>query len=497
MSGGEDVVVVGSGFGGAIAAKRFAEAGHRVTVLELGEDWRDLGKAQQSQDPRYLFRLLRNYPPEPLRTQPKLIVTQGMGYGGGSLVYSGIHLRAPAQAFEGWPAGWTRARLDPYYARVEARLGVATMADTFEFGRPKWFAEGARRAGLPPARPNPLAMAGCTRCGWCVPLCGFGKKVTMQHTYLLDAERTGRLTVRVRRKVAYVARAGDRYRVFAWRTDGVAQDYHRVAGAGLPLERYDADRVVIAGGAIESPALLERSLAGPVPDGARPLRPFSARRLGRELDGTGDFVQGGFVPARVDGFKGAVMMAHVDLGDYVLEDLHGVPVGVTVSLGARLPGLTKSWGRAYKESFRGYGQHMLAIGVVGRQGPGTARTMTVRDDGGNAAIGDRPYAPAPGALEAARAIITALGGQVAVTPWELTGAAFTVHPTGGCAMGDGPEDVVRASDLGVRENPGLHVIDGSVLPGNPLRNPSHTIAAVAERALDVILGAQRPDAWPG
>jgi choline dehydrogenase-like flavoprotein len=39
------------------------------------------------------------------------------------------------------------------------------------------------------------------------------------------------------------------------------------------------------------------------------------------------------------------------------------------------------------------------------------------------------------------------------------------------------------------------VIDGSVLPGNPMRNPSHTIAAVAERALDVILGG-KPDAWP-
>jgi cholesterol oxidase len=493
----KEVIVVGSGFGGAIAAKRFAEAGHRVTVLELGEDWRDLGKAEQSQDPRYLFRLLRSYPHEPLRGHPRLLVTQGMGYGGGSLVYSGIHLRAPARAFEGWPGGFTRARLDPYYARVEARLGVAPMADALEFPRPRAFAEGARWAGLPPPAPNPLAMAGCTRCGWCVPLCGLGKKVTMQHTYLRDAERTGRLTVRVRRKVAYVTRAGGRYRVWAWRTDGVERDYHRVAGADLPLERRDADVVVIAGGAIESPALLLRSLAGPVPEGSQPLRALPARRLGRELDGTGDFVQGGFVPQRVDGFKGSVMMTHIDLGDYVLEDIHGVPVGAAVTLGARLPAVGKGWGRAYKESFAGYGQHMLAIGVVGKQGPGTERTMTVRDDRGNAAIGDRAYAPAPGALEAARSIITALGGQVAVTPWELAGAAFTVHPTGGCAMGDSPDDVVRASDLGVRENPGLYVIDGSVLPGNPLRNPSSTIAAVAERALDVILGVHRPDAWPG
>lgn len=490
----KEVIVVGSGFGGAVAAKRFAEAGHRVTVLELGEDWRDLRKAQQSQDPRYLFRLLRNYPHEPLRTKPKLLVTQGMGYGGGSLVYSGIHLRAPRQAFEGWPAGWTREHLDPYYARVEARLAVATMADTFEFGRPKAFAEGARRAGLPPARPNPLAMAGCSRCGWCIPLCPFGRKVTMQHTYLADAERTGRLAVRVHRKAAYVVRAGDRYRVWAWRTDGVAKEYHRVSDG--PLEHLDADIVVIAGGAVESPVLLQRSLAIDPPKGTRRIHAFAIRRLGREMDGTGDFVQGGFVPGRVDGFKGAVMMSHVDLGDYVLEDLHGVPVGAAVTLGARLPTLSKSWGRAYKESFHDYGRHLLAIGIVGKQGAGTERTMSVRDDGGNAAISGLAYTPAPGALEAARSILVALGGQVAQTPWELERAAFTVHPTGGCAMGDAPDDVVRATDLQVSENPGLYVIDGSVLPGNPLRNPSNTIAAVAERALDVILGAQRPEAWP-
>jgi cholesterol oxidase len=107
----------------------------------------------------------------------------------------------------------------------------------------------------------------------------------------------------------------------------------------------------------------------------------------------------------------------------------------------------------------------------------------VRDDGGNAIVGGRAYQPAAGSLDAARSIITALGGQVAVTPWELAGAAFTVHPTGGCAMGDGPDAVVRASDLQVRENPGLHVIDGSVMPANTGVNPSLMITALAERAM--------------
>jgi choline dehydrogenase-like flavoprotein len=308
----------------------------------------------------------------------------------------------------------------------------------------------------------------------------------MQHSYLADAAKTGRLRVVPHRKAAYVEVANNRYRVAAWRTDGVSRDYHRVASG--PLETHDADIVVVAGGAIESPVLLQRS--------RERLRAFPTARLGKQLDGTGDFVQGGFVPQRVDGFKGSVMMTHIDLGDYILEDIHGVPVGAAVTLGARAPHLTKDWGSAYKASFRDYGRHMLAIAVVGKQAPGTERTITVTDKAGNAEVGGKAYHPAPGSLEAARSIIKSLGGQVAVTPWELEGLAFTVHPTGGCAMGDHPDAVTRTRDLQVVNNPGLYVIDGSVLPGNPLRNPSHTIAAVAERALDVILGVHQPNAWP-
>jgi hypothetical protein len=238
--------------------------------------------------------------------------------------------------------------------------------------------------------------------------------------------------------------------------------------------------------------LLERSLAADAGKGSERLRAFPTQRLGKGLDGTGDFVQGGFVPQRVDGYKGAVMMTHIDLGDYVLEDIHGIPAGAAVTLGARPPGIAKPWGRAFTAAYAGYGEHMLGIAIVGKQAPGTEHTITVSDDAGNAVLGGRPYGPAPGALEAARSIIEKLGGQPLATPWEQAGAGFTVHPTGGCAMGE----VVRAHDLQLHDNPGLHVIDGSVLPGNPLRNPSHTIAAVAERALDVILGARGAEDWP-
>ncbi len=489
------VIVIGSGFGGSIAAKRFTEAGHTVELLEMGEDW-SKQRALQTADPAFLFRLLRDYPHDYLLTKPRLLVAQGMGLGGGSLVYSAIHLRAPGIAFDGWPAGYTRAHLDPYYARVEARLGVSPLAGAADFPRSRVFAQAAAAAGLPPPVPNPLALSGCTACGWCVPICAFGKKTTMAHTYLADAARTGKLTVRTRRKAAYIARHGNRYRVACWKTDHVERDYHLVNDGALV--QVEGDKVVVACGAIESPVLLERSIHADLPKGWEPLRPFSARRLGRGIDGTGDFLQGGFVPQQVDGYKGAVMMMHVDLGEYVLEDVHGIPVGATVMLETRPKGVSKPWGAAYKERFRDYGRHMLGVAIIGRQGNGTAGNITVRDQGGVAITSGDAYHPAPGSIEAARSLITGLGGELADSPWELSKTAFTVHPVGGCAMGDDTDAdaIVSAADLGVRENPGLHVIDGSVLPGTALRNPSHTISAVAERAMDVILSVHPRDRWP-
>ncbi|MBA2544688.1 MAG: GMC family oxidoreductase, partial [Deltaproteobacteria bacterium] len=382
-------------------------------------------------------------------------------------------------------------QLDPFYARVEQRLGVAALPDAMEFDRVKVFAEGARKANLPPPAPLPLALQpSCTRCGWCVPICAFGKKTTMAHTYLADAQRTGRLGILSNRKAAYIARIGTRYRVWFWRTDSVERDYHRVATG--PIDARDADIVVVAAGAIESPVLLERSLSAELPAGVERLRDVPTRFLGKGLDGTGDFVQGGFVSQRVDGFKGSVMMSHIDLGDFVLEDIHAIPIAAAVTLGAQAAGVTKNWGSAYKASFRDYGRHLLAIAIVGKQG--TDRTIVVTDDNGNARVGGTAYQPAPGSLDAARSIITALGGQPIRTAWETDRRVFTVHPTGGCAMADGGDAVVRARDLQVQNNPGLYVIDGSVLPSSPLRNPAHTIAAIAERALDVILGGS--GAWP-
>ncbi len=485
-------IVIGSGFGGAISAKRLTEAGHDVTILEMGEDWSDPAKLEQNQDTKYLLRMIRDYPADYFLDMKNtdMVMTQGMGVGGGSLVYAGVHLRAPDSVFNTWPTGYSRASLDPFYDRVEARLGVTKPTDAFDYKKTQVMAQGALAAGLPAPEAAPLAVASdCTRCGWCVPICKFGKKNTMAHTYIADAQATGRLTIITHAKVDYVAKKNGNYAAVFWKTDGVDDNYHLVnSGAQYVVE---ADGLVISAGAIESPCILERSLEKSLPSGYSRINNFNTAKLGKEIDGTGDIAGGGFVPQTVETFKGQIIMSAIDMGDYVIEDLHGIPAGASVKYEAamHLDGEWRTWGLAYKQKWKDYGQHMLGMAAIGKSPSGAV--TSVNSVNGNAKLSGGSFLPPVGSTEAMESIITSLGGDVAKTPWDRFGMSFSAHPVGGCAM----EHVVDSWNMQVMNNPDLYVIDGSVLPGSPFRNPSNTIAAIAEKAMDVILEVPGAPAW--
>jgi len=83
---------------------------------------------------------------------------------------------------------------------------------------------------------------------------------------------------------------------------------------------------------------------------------------------------------------------------------------------------------------------------------------------------------------------TAMGGNVAMNPlWRLFRIPVTVHSLGGCPMADTREAGVTDANGEVYEYPGLFVLDGSILPNATGVNPAHTIAAVAERNIEVAI----------
>jgi cholesterol oxidase len=125
-----DAIVIGSGFGGAVAACRLVQAGFRVCLLERGRrfDSADFPNVDATDglvpDPRRVAwwgdRGIWD-----LRRAGDVDVGQAAGYGGGSLIYANVHLRPPEDVFaRGWPAGYSRLALDPYYDLVAHMLGV-------------------------------------------------------------------------------------------------------------------------------------------------------------------------------------------------------------------------------------------------------------------------------------------------------------------------------------------------------------------------------------
>src|SRR5688572_19181200 len=132
-----DALVIGSGFGGAVAACRLAQAGRRVGILERGRrytlgsfprDWSNPLNGWLYQHDQGLFDV---------RPINEMTIVQGAAYGGGSHIYANVHLRMPSDGFaHGWPRGYDRASLDPYYDLAAWMLDLNTVSDDQPFGVP-------------------------------------------------------------------------------------------------------------------------------------------------------------------------------------------------------------------------------------------------------------------------------------------------------------------------------------------------------------------------
>lgn len=489
-----DVCIVGSGFGGAICAYHLARAGKRVVILERGERWRDQD-LQVDLDPKQLLRITHQF----LGTGISVLVGQGVG--GGSLVYSGASLRAPSFVFDReesgrriWPQGLSRRSLDPWYRRVERGLGVHQLGWEEVAKRGSGWARRMNRLGY---RVDPMRQATtrCLHCGFCNTGCRFGRKNHLPFNYLLGAEEAG-AEIRPLREAVAIQPADGGYRVLHGPTDRSSLVRPQAPPLGS-AEELHADQVVVAGGTIGSAGLLLRS---------RPWLPNLSPHLGRHLSGNGDFALAALLPerrrlpgrGRMEHHKGVAM----DTVCYEWLESHGFIVITQHQLAAAtlVNGDTKGrwWGLEKKRLMEEYGDHLVGLAVIGVDGsPGRVETVADPSDeaGATPAFGvaniDFPLDRETRRLyENAREIVGGavrkMGGTLLDVDLNLhpgyESMSFSAHPLGTARMADSPADGV-VDDLGrVHGHPGLHVIDGSIIPTALGVNPSLTIAAVAERA---------------
>jgi enediyne biosynthesis protein E9 len=255
-----DVVVVGTGFGGAIPAYNLAAGGASVVMLERGPEVGTEDFAHDLQVGTYTRYV-------DLINGDGVQVVAGNCVGGSSVVYFAASLRAPSFVFDRtgstgrkrlWPAAFTRAELDPWYDRVEETLPVAQQTwDDVPYAGEVW-AAAFRHAGHT-CNPVPLAvdLPSCTNCNWMLSGCRFDAKRSMLLNYLPAARAHG-AEVRPLHEVQSVGPAatpGYRYRVEYTVVD--PSDYRLIQGAGS----VEAKVVIMAAGAMGTPVILQRSAA--------------------------------------------------------------------------------------------------------------------------------------------------------------------------------------------------------------------------------------------
>lgn len=250
-----DVVVIGTGAGGAVAAARLAEAGHDVLMVEAG----DLVTGEElDEEESPLFSRL--YAEEGLRTTDdgSVSLLQGAAVGGGTTVNWMAMLRTPEWVLDEWAAyhgieGMRASQLAPLFDRIEEETHTRLVPPDAHSPNNRVILDGARTLGWS-AFPARINAQGCVRTGFCGYGCRAGAKQGGLQTYLPRAQRAGaRLITHGRAmRIEFAAHGGSfptkRVHLRHGSPDAPARD--------VVIE---TPVVVIAAGAVETPALLQRS----------------------------------------------------------------------------------------------------------------------------------------------------------------------------------------------------------------------------------------------
>ena len=522
-----DVIVIGSGYGGGVAASHLARAGKSVAVLERGREVLTGSFPAKFPDLKNDFQVrAKSFTSGPdtalfdVRIGEDMHVLVGRGLGGGSLVNAGVTLRPDRRVFEDgiWPGQIRQdGALDRGYARAELWLRPASDPRADKMTKFNVLADAGRKLNRDLVAPrvavsfsenvNPAGIfqPACTRCGDCCAGCNVGAKNTVALTYLPDAARHGaemftEITVR------HIAKNADgSWRVVATPTGG--------KGGEIILE---ATIVVLAAGTLGSTEILLRS---------RDQGLAVSDRLGHRFSANGDIIAFGYGaktivnsvgvghPPRVEGLEiGAAVTGQLEYRDPNNLDNEltiqegAVPSAVAPSLpvmflpnGRLLGALQSLVSGVYKGPFASL-QTYFAVSHDSASG-------VFRLDGDKLALAwkDAQKEPCYERLDAAlRAVVENAGGDYVKNP--LAGTVMghqpaTAHPLGGCAMGREATDGVVNHKSEVFDtshgqgstsvHDGLYVIDGSIIPRSLGVNPLFTITALSERALAHMLADRR------
>jgi cholesterol oxidase len=503
-----DVAVIGSGFGGSVAALRLSEKGYKVLVIESGARFEDNDFAKSSFDlKKFLF-----FPKLGLKGIQRIdllknvLVMSGAGVGGGSLVYANTLYRPPARFFTtgSWSdmADWQKL-LEPYYDQAERMLGVETnrylspadqalkkvsdrlgFGSTFQmaplgihFGEEGKTVEDPYFGGKGPAR------TGCINCGECMTGCRHGAKNTLVKNYLYLAEKLGTKIMPLT-KVVNIEQVQNGYKLTLIQSDKLFPKKHTIT----------VPEVVVAAGALGSAKLLHSvrakgNLSGISPRLGELSRTNSESLLGVVAKGKEtDFSKGSAITSSV--FPDAdthIEPVRYGRGSGFMGLLQSVvasgPKGQTPNIFRliwvtlkNLPKLPNFY------NLRTWPERTLIL-LVMQSRDNSLTTYWKRRLTSKQGHGEPNPAWVPMGHTVAKEIAKDVNGTAGAVIGEPFGIPLTAHFLGGAVIGKDANTGVVDGYLRVFGQPGLHIVDGSALSANPGVNPSLSITALAEWAM--------------
>jgi choline dehydrogenase-like flavoprotein len=489
-----DVVVVGAGPCGAVAAATLAGRGLSVVVVEAGPALDALPNAE-SNAAKILWTGPRTFA-GPDGVVPKM----GTGVGGGSLAWLGVVPRFQRHDFrtkslEGYGDDWpiTYDDLRPYYERIERDFGVAgecgpCAVEPYDLPMPphrmNWHAEllarGAKARGArpfaPPVAINSVPYKGrpaCVYCGWCGSGCPTGAKATSQNTFLNGTPIIPDATVH------RVTHDRSRNRVTGVLYRDKAGKEHRIA----------AKAVVLAAHAVESPRLLLLSgLAN------------SSGTVGTGFMSHATWQVFGTFADPVHAYKG-MQMGHVMVQDFLGTDprrncVRGfvlISYMTTPITYANLSGL--SHGPALKDFLYEYAH--TAAWWAHAEGERSVSNRVTLDPDLKDGFGE-PAARVTYAWTSNDKTLVAAARDTAADFMAASGAAkvraglqYAAHAMGSCRMGDDPLTSVVTGYGQSHDVPNLFVLDTSTFVTSAGVNPTLTGMAVAARGTEYLAEAAR------
>jgi cholesterol oxidase len=530
-----DWVVIGSGFGGSVAALRLAENGHAVTVLEAGRRFEDADLPRSTADlRRYFFAPLVGLRGILRMTLFRdMFLVSGAGVGGGSLGYASTLYRAPERFYSApeWCdlADWGAA-LTPHYETAERMLGVVTyrredakdrllrefaqrlgVEETFTHARVGIFLGPADDLSDPYFGGAGPSRSPCVLCGGCMVGCRYGAKNTLPKNYLWFAERAG-VEIAPERTVVDVRPLGaqdgsDGYEITHERSGAwIRRDGQRIRARG----------VVFAAGALGTTRLLYRcKLSGSLPRVSERLghcvRTNSESVLAVTApDASHDYSEGVAISSRISTdanthIEPVTYGARGDSQSFLFTPLNDRggrrtrPIYFVLAL-LRNPRLLARYAR-----IRGWSRRTVFLLVMQTLDGAMALKVKWRLPTGAVVLRTEQDLAHPNpdgipvAYEAARWAARRIGGTPqALVPEAVLSIPTTAHILGGAVIGSSAQEGVIDSRHRIFGYENLMVCDGAAIPANVGVNPSLTIAAMAERAIAMVPrgGTTTPDKTP-